>query len=316
MPAVTNAFTSYAAQANREDLSDVIYNIDPFDTPLMTAAGRRNVSNVLFEWQTEALPAQDLTTRDEGFEIARQAGTATKRVHAVCEIKERNATVSGTQNAADAAGKRSEMAHQMALTSKALKRDCEIGLFGSTQVESQTDPRTTRALRNWLATNFVAADTGTPSTAPDPDTNTAVGAPGTPGALDEDTFNDLIQGCYENGAEPSLVVVGPYNKRVFSTFTGRTNSRHQIQANKVVNTVSLYASDFGDLKVIPSRWIDPGDLFAIDPRYVRIGFYRNFQSVDIAKIGDADTKMLVVELGLQVDNEAAHGQIVGLTTSA
>lgn len=43
--AVTNSFKTYDATANREDLSDAIYNIDPYDTPFMTLAGRRNVSN-------------------------------------------------------------------------------------------------------------------------------------------------------------------------------------------------------------------------------------------------------------------------------
>lgn len=207
---------------------------------MMTAAGRRNVSNVLFEWQVESLPAPDLTNREEGFELERMDGTPTKRVHAIAQIKERDATVSGTQEKANPAGKRSEMAHQMALSSKALKRDCEISLFGSEQVENLTDIRETRAFRNWLATNYTSA--GGDGVAPDPDTNTPVTA-GTPTPLTEVMLNDTMQQCYENGAEPSLVFVGPGNKRVISTFVGRVNSRHMIQANKVVNTVSLYASD-------------------------------------------------------------------------
>ena len=56
MPKVTNAFTTYNAVGNREDLSNVIYNIDPFDTPVMSAIRRRNVKNRLFDWQTEFLP--------------------------------------------------------------------------------------------------------------------------------------------------------------------------------------------------------------------------------------------------------------------
>ena len=45
MPKVANAFTTYQAQGNREDLSNAIYNIDPFDTPVMSAIRRRNVKN-------------------------------------------------------------------------------------------------------------------------------------------------------------------------------------------------------------------------------------------------------------------------------
>lgn len=313
MAAVDNAYTTYDATSNREDLSDIIYNIDPFDTPMMTAGGRRNVTNVLYEWQTEELPALDTTAREEGFELDRQAGTPTKRVHGIAEIKERDATVSGTQEKANPAGKRSEMAHQMALSSKALKRDCEATFFGSDNVENLTDIRRTRSLPNWLATNFLSL--GGDGTAPDPDTNTPV-ARGTAAPLTEEAFNDVLQQCYENGAEPSTVFVGPFNKRVFSKFTGRLNSRHMIAAKKVVNTVTMYASDFGDLRILPTRWINPADVFIMDPRYYRIAYYRNFQRSKIAKVGDADTNMIVVEAGLQVDNEAAHGYITGadLTT--
>lgn len=316
MAKVDDAFTTYDAQANREDLSDVIYNIDPFDTPMTTAIGTRNVSNVVFDWQTEELPAEDLTSDLEGFELDRSAGQATVRLQGVCQIKHRDATVSGTQEKSNPAGKRSEMAHQMAIKSKALKRDCEKVLFGTVQVAetgNATTERTTRALINWIETNttFNTGDGDDPVTS----TNTAV-TDGTQQALDEDMLNDTLQLCYENGAEPSLFIVGPYNKRVVSGFTGRTSARQMVAAKKVVNSVTMYASDFGDIKVLPSRWIRPRDSFLIDPRYARISYFRKYERTPIAKIGDAETNMILTEFGLQIDNEKAHGAIRDLTTSA
>ena len=50
MAKVANAYTSYNATANREDLSNAIYNIDPFDTPIMSMSRRRNASNRQFDW--------------------------------------------------------------------------------------------------------------------------------------------------------------------------------------------------------------------------------------------------------------------------
>ena len=52
MAKVTNAFDTYTATADREELSDVIYNISPTATPFMSAIGRTNVNNVQFDWQT------------------------------------------------------------------------------------------------------------------------------------------------------------------------------------------------------------------------------------------------------------------------
>jgi hypothetical protein len=316
---VTNAFTTYDAKANREDLSDIIYNIDPFDTPMMTAAGRRNVSNIVYDWQTESLPAVSVTGELEGFELARAASTPTVRVSDVCQINARDATVSGTQDAANPAGKRRELAHQIALVGKALKRDCESVLFGTiAQVKTLGDATTVRkttGLINWLATNSVFQSGGSGA---DPVQATATAAVDdeTPILFTEAALNNCIQLCYESGAEPSLLFVGPYNKRIVSTFVGRANSRQMIAAKKVVNSVTMYASDFGDLKVLPTRWIRPRDAFLMDPRYFKVAFYRNFQRSSLGRIGDATTELILTEYGLQVDNEAAHGVIRDLTIAA
>ena len=106
MPKVTNAFTTYQATANREDLSNAIYNIDPFDTPVMSAIRRRNVKNRIFDWQTEFLPIVNPNNAQvEGFSLANSPAQPTIRLNNVTQISERDATVSGTQEESDAAGK-------------------------------------------------------------------------------------------------------------------------------------------------------------------------------------------------------------------
>jgi len=155
MPKVTNAFTTYNATANREDLSNTIYNIDPFDTPVMSAIRRRNCKNRLFDWQTEFLPLVNLSNAQvEGFQLANGPSQPTIRRNNVTQISERDATVSGSQEEADAAGKGSEMAHQMAMAAKVLKSDME-SILCSRQARNDgndTGPtaRTTEAFSHWL----------------------------------------------------------------------------------------------------------------------------------------------------------------------
>lgn len=311
--AVSNSFKTYDAQANREDLSDAIYNIDPYDTPFMTLAGRRNVSNVTYDWQVESLKAvDDDNAQVEGFELTRSAAQPTVRVSNVCQISSRDATVSGSQNAANPAGKRREMAHQMAMRSKELKRDMETILCGSqARVDGDsTTARRTRALESWLTTNTDRGTGGASST----DQNTAP-VDGTARAFTEDQVKGLLQECYNNGAEPTTLLVGAFNKGVASGFVGRENTRQNIDKERVQATVSLYAGDFGTLRIQASRWIRQRSAFLLDPSYVRVAYYRNFKSVPLATIGDAETKMILAEYGLQVDNEAAHAVIADLTTS-
>jgi hypothetical protein len=313
MAKVTNAFTTFDATANREDLSSIIYNISPTDTPFISSIGRRNVSNVTFDWQTENLPAVDSSNAElEGFELSRSAATATTRESNICQISKRDATVSGSQNRSDAAGKNKEMAHQMALASKALKRDMESILCGKQgqAAGSATVARKTRALESWLATNVDRGTGGADATAA-----TASPTDGTQRALTETLLKDTLQTCYTNGAEPSILMVGPVNKMKVSGFTGRASARQNIDATAIQQGVTVYASDFGELKVVPSRWVRERTAFLLDPEYAAVGYFRNFQTQDIAKIGDADTKMIVAEYGLEMRNEAAHGAIADLTTS-
>lgn len=308
MAKVTNAFSTYSAKGMREDLSGVIYNIDPFDTPFLTAVGRRNVSNRIFDWQTESLPAVDTANaKEEGFELSRSASTATVRLNNTTQISARDATVAGSQEAANNAGKRSEMAHQMALVSKALKRDMESILCSEQARVAGNDSgtaRKTRALEHWLTTNVSYGATGA-----NPVSETAALSDGTLRTLTETMFNDRLEAAYTAGAEPSIALVGPSIKRKISTFTGRSGSQIPVSKSEVVNSVDLYRSDFGDIKVVPSRWTRGRTVFLLDPEYAAVAYYRPFSTVDIAKIGDADTKMIVVEYGLEMRNEKAHAKI-------
>jgi hypothetical protein len=324
MAKVTNAFATYSATANREDLSNTIYNIDPFDTPFMSAAGRRNVKNRIFDWQTESLPALDTANaKEEGFELSRSAATATVRVSNTTQISSRDATVSGSQESADAAGKRSEMAHQMALVSKALKRDMEAILCSNQARVAGNDSgtaRKTRALEHWISTNVGAGGTSYANAASE---TAALTDGSTSVALTETIFNDILQTAYTNGAEPKVVLVRPAIKRKISSFTGRSGSQIAVSKVEAVNTVDIYRSDFGDVKILPSRWLRTRTISSkevsaalfLDPEYAAVAYYRPFQTVDIAKIGDAETKMILAEYGLEMGNEKAHAKLPDIAAS-
>jgi len=311
MAKVTNAFDTYTATSDREDLSNIIYNISPMQTPFMSSIGKRSINNVVFDWQTEALATPVSTGELEGFELSRSAAVATTRVSNVAMISKRDATVSGSQESSDPAGKRSEMAHQLAIMSKALKRDMEEALCqknGKT-TGNATTARKTGAFESWVSSNVNNAAGSTPTgggTAP---------TDGTQRALTEALLKDVLQSCFENGGEPSIAICGPHNKQVISGFTGRSQARQFVDANTVEASVSIYSSDFGELKIVPSNRSRERSLLLVDPEMAKVSYLRDFKTVDIATIGDAVTKMIVVEYGLEVSNEAAHGAVVDLTTS-
>jgi len=323
MAAVTNAFSTYQAKGNREDLSNSIYNIDPFDTPVMSMARRRNAKNRTFDWQTEFLPTVDTNNaHPEGFELARSAATPTVRLTNVTQISKRDATVSGSQEASDAAGKGSEMGHQMAMASKTLKSDMESIMSSRQARDDGADPNTprkTEAIAHWLgrATNKAGAVattdllggatvgffTGLPTTATT--AFTAV-AGGSQVAVTEQMLGDAMQKAYTNGAKPDNWVVPPAIKRTVSTFEGRGISQVLVGKTEVVATVDIIATDFGRVKVMPSLWMPSDIALLLDADFIAVAFFRNFRQFPIAKIGDAETRIILAEWGVEMRNPLGH----------
>jgi hypothetical protein len=316
MAKVTNALSTYGVVGNREDLSNAIYNIDPFDTPVMSASRRRNAKQRQFDWQTENLPTVDTDNAQfEGFELERTASQPTIRLSNVTQISKRDATVTGSQEASDHAGKGSEMAHQMALKSKVLKSDMEAIMSGR-QARNDGDDSTARrteAIAHFIARGrdrnnvqgnaVIGYTTGLPTAATD--AFSAVSS-GNQVVFSEIMLGDGMQRAYDNGASPSVLIVPPAIKRSVSTFKGRNSTQVMVGKTEVVATVDVIATDFGRVKVIPSRWIPTDTSLLIDPDYVAVAFFRNFRQIPIAKIGDADTRLILSEWGVEMRNPMAH----------
>jgi Family of unknown function (DUF5309) len=331
MAKVTNAFTTYSATGNREDLSNAIYNIDPFDTPVMSDIRRRNVKNRIFDWQIEnlptvapAYPTAGYNAQFEGFQLSNALAQPTIRQNNVTQISERDATVSGTQEEVDAAGKGSEMAHQMALAAKVLKSDMETALCSRQQRidGSDTVARVTEGFAHWVG-RAATPRTGQAAGAGGAVAGVVTGLPTIQGsAVGDSTFapvaggsqiqvseamlGQAMQQAYINGASPSLWVVPPGPKRTISTFVGRSTTQVLVGKNEVVSTIDVIATDFGRIKVAPSRWVPTDVGLLIDRDYAAVAYFRAFRQYLMARVGDAETRMIVVEFGLEMRNAAAH----------
>ena len=322
MAMISGSFSTYQAKGNREDLSNSIYNIDPFDTPIMSMSRRRNAKNRTFDWQTENLPVVDPNNAQyEGFDNVRGASTPTVRLTNVTQISKRDATVTGSQEAADAAGKGSELGHQMAMASKVLKSDME-SIMSSRQARddgADVTPRKTEAICHWIgrakdklgaaAGAVIGVTAGLPVLATDA---FAAVAGASQVALTEQMIGDAMQKAYTNGGHPDNWVVPPGIKRTVSTFNGRDSSQILVGKTEVVATVDIIATDFGRVKVMPSLWM-PSDVgLILDADFLAVAFYRNFRQYPLAKTGDAETRMILAEWGVEMRNPLAHVMMNGI----
>ena len=309
----SETFDTYDSIGEREDLSDVIYNISPTDTPFLSSAAKTQATAVLHEWQTDSL-ASAVTNNAviEGNEATADAVAATTRLSNSSQILDKVITITGTQEAVDKAGRASEIAYQVAKKAKELKRDLESSLTSNNAevTGSATAARVAGGLRSWVATNDVMGTSGTSGGAG----NTAA-TNGTQRAFTESLLKTVIKSVWNAGGNPTMIMVGPFNKQKLSGFTGNS-TRFDAGADATLYTsVDVYASDFGQLQVVPNRFSRDREAWVLDMDFWGVAFLRDFSMHDLAKTGDTEKKQLLLEATLESRNEAASGCVADLTTS-
>ena len=318
MTIIANTFTSFDAKGIRESLANVISNIAPEETPFTSNVGAENVSNTFFEWQVDDLSAVDVTPVIDGDDVASfDATTATVRVGNYTQIRRRSMIIADNLGFQDLAGRNDEVAYQLAKRGKEIKRDLETIYTGNTarSAGSASAGRVTAGLGAWIATNVNKAGDGTNPTAVD---GSDARNDGTQRDFTEAMLKDVMQKAYTAGGNPSMLMVGPYNKTVVSGFAGIAAQRYQAPTDgptTIIGAADVYLSDFGALTVVPNRFSRERDAWCLDTEYASIATLRPIQAVDLAKTGDAEKKMLICETGLKVSNEKAHGLIADLNVS-
>ena len=295
---MATAFKTYDAVAIREDLSDVIYDISPTDTPFMSSiAGKGSVSNTLFEWQTDALASAVINNYHvEGADAGTAATTVTARITNQTQISKKVVEVSGSHEAVNNAGKKSELAHQLAKASKELKRDMEGSLLADNAAAAgnASTARETRGAAHFITTNVTDAGTS-----------------GTHAAVVEADILAVAESTWSAGGEPSTILLGATNKKLVTAMSGRADAIRSVSDNNttIQNAVDVYVSDFGTFNIMLDRFCDQDVVYFLDHDMWSVDYLRDFQTVDIARAGDGEKKMLLVEYGLRCGNEAANGKI-------
>jgi len=295
---MATAFKTYDAVAIREDLSDVIYDISPTDTPFMSSiAGKGSVSNTLFEWQTDALASAVINNYHvEGADAGTAATTVTARITNQTQISKKVVEVSGSHEAVNNAGKKSELAHQLAKASKELKRDMEGSLLADNAAAAgnASTARETRGAAHFITTNVTDA-----------------GSSGTHAAVVEADILAVAESTWTAGGEPSTILLGATNKKLVTAMSGRADAIRSVSDNNttIQNAVDVYVSDFGTFNIMLDRFCDQDVVYFLDHDMWSVDYLRDFQTVDIARAGDGEKKMLLVEYGLRCGNEAANGKI-------
>jgi hypothetical protein len=307
-------FTAHTAIGQREDLIDVIYDISPTETPIMSTLARTKATAVFHEWQTDSLAsATSANAAVEGADGVSATISPTTRLGNYTQIVQKVVQTSGTLEAVNKAGRRSERAYQLARASSELKRDMETIITANQgrDAGSSSSARKLGAILSWLKTNTSKGTSGT-----DPTTiGVSTRSDGATRTFTEQLLKDEIAAVFDSGGNPTMLVVGSGLKQKVSSFAGIAAQRYMApgdQPTTIIGAAEIYMGDFGQISIVPDRFMRTRDALLIDPEYMALSYLRPFQTNDLAKTGDSEKTQLLCEFTLEMRNEAASAIVADL----
>lgn len=311
----TNTHSTYDAVGNREDLSDIIYDVSPTETPVLSSMPRASATSTKHEWLTRAIAAASSTNFViEGDDATTDAANANVRVFNYRAISDKVARVAGSQEAVKKAGMKSNMAKEMEDKMKELKRDVEKILLENNAYVAGNDTLASECagMQAYILTNTNKAADATAATGDGSDGHTD----GTARAVQESFVESVLSSSWTNGGNPSLGVMNAFQKRKFASFTGNSTRTSNGDKTKVINSVDVYIDPLGtEIRLVPCRQAPTDVMYFLDPEYMKFAVLRDFATWDLAKTGDSIRKQILVEYTLEMCNQKAHAAIYDLTTS-
>lgn len=334
----TNSIASSLTMATnvREDLEDVIFLLDPMDTWALSNLDRVEASAVYHEWLSDSLAAAAANTQIEGADVAFTTAAPARRLGNWTQISFKTFAVSDTLEAVEKAGRKSERGRLGMKLLKELKRDVELALVGNQGSSGgaggaqggTATARSSAGMEAWIgngtttttageASNVVTATTNSANSTSPGFASGAVAAPtdGTTGSLTEGQLKAALQGSWEDGGDPRVILVGAAQKRAIDAFTGiatRFVDTAKTSQAPIIGAANLYVSSFGSPHmVVLSRYVRATVVLCIDPDYWAVAFLRGFNKTPLAKTGEAEKMLLSTEFTLVSRNNAASAKVVG-----
>lgn len=314
MTVPANTLQTYQSSYNAEDVSDIIFNVSPYDTPFLSMAKKGTAEATYTEWPIESLSAVDANNANiEGDDATIDASSTPSRVGNYTQLMDKTLSVTTTQDKVKKYGSKEEFARQKVKKGRELKRDMETTLL-SNQARVVGAPGTAQKMRGlgaWLTTNTsrgAGGANGSPTTA---------ATDGTQRNFTEALLRGILVQSITNAEDlPSHLFAGPANRANFSSqLSGNSQRFYEVKSGTLNASISVYRSDYGDLSIVMDRFQRERDMFLINPEFVQIRTLEPMQYVDLARTGLSRKGQMWTNFTLGVLNEAAHAVIADLNTA-
>jgi len=291
---MTKAY-SYTDLAVNEDLLNLLTNISPTETQLVSGLGTSVAKSTLHQWLIKSLGSVKANAYAEGADVSLQTLTNPVRLNNETQISRESFSVSGTERAVDTAGFNDRFQLEAMEALEELKNDMELAIMNGTlngSVVSTNDARTLRGVKASLSLVSTAASSV---------------------SMTETIFNNYLQLVWDGSKDTVDEVYGDmYMKRKISGFTAGSTKFTKVEDKRLINSVDVYESDAAKVvKLFAHRYVNLDaagnavvghDLVGIKNERFKIAYLRKPSLVDLAKIGDSDRAEFVTEYTLECLN--------------
>jgi hypothetical protein len=335
----------------REDLGDIIYNISPTECPATMKWGRDTADQDAHEWVTDAFAAarsdnkhadgDDFVAEGQsgavGSGFAGVAITAGSRIGNHCQISRKDIVVTRRANRVRKAGRKDELGYQIAKAGRELKRDIEASLTANNNAV-QGNTTTAGQAASYLAWMRNNSNRRTAATAgADPaalvsgfPTGTAATDSSATRPISEQDILTVIGSCYTNGGDIDTMLMHPTIKQKWSQYmfspdttnSGRIATQYQDQGKTpgkgatALGAVDVYVSDFGTIDVLPDRFMRTRDILIFESALWAIAYLDPYQQFEVAKTGDSEKRVLLVDWTLEARNPDASGIVADVSNTS
>lgn len=300
-----------------EDFEDIIFSVSPTDTPMLTMAKRKKASARLHQWQEDSLAAASSNKVEEGADATYATAAGTTTLNNYCQISTKTVDISRTLDIVNKYGRKSEVAYQLMKRGKELKRDMEFTICRN-QASASTTARATAGWECMISGNLVAANAAettdysvrgySASSWTAPEDGSCV-------AFTEAALVSALGLAWEDGGDPSVIMMSKKNKNAFNSFTGVATKYNEVKGTNqatVTGASDVYVSSFGNHAVKLNRYMRDTAVFCIDPEYISVAYLDGIKKTPMAKTGDSERHLLTVEYALVCDCRDAHATVGGL----
>jgi len=301
-------------------------------TPFMSSIGKSKASAVTHEWSTDTLAAASLQAAVEGSSFAESDGPVVQKIDNKTQIFTKGIRVSGTLEAVDKAGRKSEFKYQTEKRGKEIMRDIEKTLV-STQVKGTQGSSASGNIQAYarkmggyqsyagvaesVATVTSGSLTVTQAAGDGSDVASSAGTGKAAAPFTLASINEVLREINgETSAAPSRVMMSTANKVNFSNLvnTSSMNTRRNIdEKGKLRQSVDLYESDFGDVELVHNYLMADTEVFVYDPSLLSVSTLRPIHFRDINEDGDSLRSYMVHETTLEAKSPSGNGIIIDVS---